>query len=358
MPVNGKWGNDMRNDVPGVSEAVTTELHARLLERGSVLASAEALDGGLDFQVQSILGEVFSQLGGVVESPPVAVEYSDPEALSAHGQRSAELDIDPSEPLMAAEVLFGVALPLVADAVAQRSGQRRDLDVARALHHAIWRRFPPGAIAYVEVLRNQLRSSDREARLRLARELHDRIAHGIAAGVQRLEAAQLRRTDQDVETAIRVLRGALADTQDIAVDLRAQVGDKDLAEALEDYAYATGGHDTLPIHVTQVGAVRPLSDLAREELFTIVAEATRNARTHAQQATAVQARLEWSPTELHIKVTDDGLGYTDDTHGPTSLGLRGMAERAGLIGATVEFLSAAGAAGIRLRLPFVGRSSA
>ena len=58
---------------------------------------------------------------------------------------------------MAADLLFGVALPFVADAVAEAGGQRRDLDVARALHHAIWRRFPPGAIAYVEVLRDQLR---------------------------------------------------------------------------------------------------------------------------------------------------------------------------------------------------------
>jgi signal transduction histidine kinase len=345
----------MRIDMPAVSGAVIAELHAGLLERGSVLATAEVLDGGLEFQVQSILAETFSLLGGDdVESPLVAVEYSDLEVLSAHGQRSAALDIDPSEPLMAAEVLFGVALPLVADAVADAGGTRRDLDVARALHHAIWRRFPPGAIAYVEVLRARLRSSDRESRLRLARELHDRIAHGIAAGVQRLEAAQLRRPDQEVTTAIGILRDALMDTQDIAVDLRAQVGDSDLAEALEEYAYATGGRGTLPVHVTQVGPVRPLSDLAREELFTIVAEGTRNARTHARQATAVQARLAWSSTELQVTVTDDGLGYNDDTRGPTSLGLRGIAERAGAIGALVEFLNTPGAAGIRLTLPFVG----
>jgi signal transduction histidine kinase len=347
----------MRFEVPAISGEVIAELHARLLQRGSVLATTEVLDGGLEFQVQSILAETFSVLGGDVESPLVAVEYSDLEVLSAHGQRSAASDIDPSEPLMAAEVLFGVALPLVADAVAEAGGQRRDLEVARALHHAIWRRFPPGAVAYVEVLRDQLRSSDREGRLRLARELHDRIGHGIAAGVQRLEAAQLRRPDEEVATAIRILRDALWDTQDMAVDLRAQVGDSELAEALEEYAYATGGRGTLPVHVTQVGTVRPLSDLAREELFTIVAEATRNARTHAQQATAVQAGLEWSSTELQVTVTDDGLGYNDTTRRPTSLGLRGIAERAAAIGATVEFLNAPGVAGIRLTLPFVGRGT-
>jgi len=348
----------MRVDVAAVSDAVIAELHLRLVERGSALVTVEALDGGLEFQVLSIIAEAFSGLDGDAAAPElVSVEYGDADVLSAHGQRSAALDIDPSEPLMAAEVLFGVALPIVADAIAAASGERRDLEVARALHRAIWRRFPPGAIAFVEVLRDQLRSSDREARSRLARELHDRIAHGIAAGVQRLEAAQLRRPDEDVATAIGVLRGALMDTQDIAIDLRAQVGDMELAGALEEYAYATGGRGTLPVHVTQVGKVRPLSDLAREELFSIVTEATRNARTHAQQATAVQARLEWSPTQLEVTVTDDGVGYDDDTRKPTSLGLRGIAERAGMIGATVEFLHAPGAAGIRLNLPFVDRGT-
>jgi signal transduction histidine kinase len=339
-----------------VTTAVIKELHERLLERGSTLVTVDALDSGLEYQSRSILAEAFSRLSGEgASTPDVAVEYSDPATLSAHGQRSAALDIDPAEPLMAAEVLFGVALPLVADAVAKATSQRRDLDVARALHHAIWRRFPPGAIAYVEVLRDQLRSSDREARLRLARELHDRIAHGIAAGVHRLEAAQLHRPDLEVATAIDILRHALLDTQNMAVDLRAQVGENDLAEALEEYAYSSGGRGTLPVHVTELGTVRPLSDLAREGLFTIVAEATRNARTHAIQATAVQVRLEWLPTELRVTVTDDGAGYDVATRSPTSLGLRGIAERARAIGAIVEFLNAPGGAGISLTLPFVGR---
>jgi signal transduction histidine kinase len=337
-----------------VAGRVVTELRERLFERGSVLASEHALDGGLEFQVRSIIAESISSLSEGVHPPAVSVEYGDGDVLSAHGERSAILDIDPSEPLMAAEVLYDVALPAIADAAAESRGSRRDLEVARALHHAIWRRFPPGAIAYVEVLRDKLQTSHREARLRLARELHDRVAHGIAAGVHRLEALSLQRTDPDLDPAIKVLRLALVDTQNIAVDLRAQVADSDLAEALEDYAYATGGRDTLPVHVTQIGTTRPLSALAREELFTIVMEATRNSRTHAEDATAVGVRLEWSPTRLLIAVSDDGRGYKPGAQNPGSLGLQGIAERAAAIGASVEFLTDSGATGIRLSMPFVG----
>ena len=68
----------MRFEVPVVSDAVIADLHEQLLQRESVLATAEALDGGLEFQVHSILAETFSLLGDDdVESPLVAVEYSD-----------------------------------------------------------------------------------------------------------------------------------------------------------------------------------------------------------------------------------------------------------------------------------------
>jgi hypothetical protein len=45
----------MRIDVTAAADTVIAELHVRLLERGSALATAEALDGGLEFQAHSIL---------------------------------------------------------------------------------------------------------------------------------------------------------------------------------------------------------------------------------------------------------------------------------------------------------------
>ncbi|MGW9629928.1 sensor histidine kinase [Agromyces sp. NPDC055520] len=339
--------------VQAVADEVLEELRVQLTARGSLLANDSFVDGGLEFQARAIVAETFEAIEGEVDLPAVSVEYGDVPEFSSHGRRSAAAQMDPAEPLMAAELLFSIALPMIVSRVASDGRPGRELDVAGALHHAIWRRFPPGAIAYVEVLRARLQQSQHESRQRISRELHDRIAHGIAAGLQRLEIANAARPDDSVTRAMRILRAALADTQDLALDLRSLVGDRSLLEAIDEYAYATGGVGVLPVHALETGEPRPITALVKEELFTIVMEATRNARTHAVSATAVAVRLEWSPVEITITVADDGDGYPDGELRASSLGLRGIAERAALIGAAVEFLNEPGGTGLRLALPFV-----
>ncbi len=334
-------------------DEILEELRSRLLARGSSLANERSVDGGLEFQVRAIVVETLAVLDGGAERPDVSVEYDDLPDLSSHGQRSAAMEMDPAEPLMAAELLFAVALPkIVARVDVDHPG--RELDIAGALHHAIWRRFPPGAIAYVEVLRSRLQRAQYDTRQRISRELHDRIAHGIAAGLQRLEIADSSKPDASVTAAMRILHVALADTQDLALDLRSLVGERSLLDAIDEYAYATGGNGALAVHARETGTPRPLTIVAKEELFTIVMEATRNARAHSANATAVSVHLVWSPTKVTITVTDDGDGYdVGAAQATTSLGLRGIAERASLLGASVEFLNEAGATGLKLSLPFV-----
>lgn len=335
--------------------SVLTELRIRLVERGSSLASDSSLDAGLEFHARSIIDETLAGVAGDSSSDAglVSVDYDDLDALLAHGEFSAARDVDPAEPLMAAEILFGVALPLIAAHIRELAGAGDDLGVARHLHHAIWRRFPPGAIAYVEVLRARLHAAQLDTRQRISRELHDRIAHGIAAGLQRLDLTQTGESDDAVQAAIRILRDALADAQDLALDLRAVVGDRDLSEALEEYAYASGGHGTLPIHIMESGLPTPVTGLVQEELFAIIVESTRNSRQHARDATAVTVRLAWSPTGLVTTVTDDGSGYESADRRPGGLGLKGIAERAEALGAHVSFSGAAGSPRIQISLPFV-----
>ena len=339
------------HDLLTVPDEILDELRSRLFARGSPLANERSVDGGLEFQVRAIVAETLAVLDGATERAIVSVEYHDLSELSSHGRRSAAMEMDPVEPLMAAELLFAIALPAIVSRV-NVDHPGRELDIAGALHHAIWRRFPPGAVAYVGVLRGRLQQAQHDTRQRISRELHDRIAHGIAAGLQRLEIANTTRPDASVTAAMRILHVALADTQDLALDLRSLVGERPLLDAVDEYAYATGGNGSLPVHAREAGTPRPLTALAKEELFTIVMEATRNARVHSANATAVSVLLAWSPAKVTITVTDDGDGYDVGETQPTSLGLRGIAERASLLGVSVEFLNAAGATGVKLSLPF------
>jgi len=75
--------------------------------------------------------------------------------------------------------------------------------------------------------------------------------------------------------------------------------------------------------------------------------------THAQGATAVVVRLDWSSRSLRITVNDDGDGYDESERRPGGPGLSGIAERAGRLGANVDFSGEPGLARIAIMVPFV-----
>ncbi len=138
--------------------------------------------------------------------------------------------------MLAAEMLFDAYLPVFVDEVGA-STTAEVLRATRALHAGVWSRFPAGAIAYTEALRQRVTTANLDSRTQIARDLHDRVAHGVLAGLQRLDLVLLtdppapERSEQ-LEGAARLLRAALTDVQDLAVTLHARVGDDRLDDAL------------------------------------------------------------------------------------------------------------------------------
>ena len=348
----------MVNDDP-TADAVIGALRAALIERGSRLVTDGRLDPVLEANSRSILGETLAgayAVRGGEELDLVSVDYAKPLDLLSTGTLRAVQNQHPAESLMAAEVLFGVALPLVVERLRDVSGSETDaVVVARLLHHAIWRRFPPGAIAYVEIIRDRLSSAHQDSRRRVSRELHDRVAHGILAGLQRVELAAL--DDQDaadavqahLRDAIALLRRALADVQDMAVELRQLVGDRVLDDAIADYLVDSEAVSDRVV-VESIGRARILTPGVADEVFTIVREAIRNARDHAHGATAITVRLEWADA-LAVSVIDNGPGFDPVAVADAGLGLLSMRERAESIGATLECVTGRGGTSIRVRLP-------
>ena len=395
----------MVNDDP-TAEAVIGALRAALAERGSRLVVDGRLDPVLEANSRSILGETLAgahaaRAGQQLEL--VSVDYAKPADLAATGSLRAFQNQPPAESLMAAEVLFGVALPLVVERLRDVSdGEADAVLVARLLHHAIWRRFPPGAIAYVEIIRERLSSAHQDSRRRVSRELHDRVAHGILAGLQRVElaaydegcavdaaatgapgdaadaprdgvdaaAADAPRDDADarggdadsanptagaearrahLRDALALLRQALADVQDMAVELRQLVGDRVLDDAIADYLVDSEAVSDRVV-VESVGRARILPSGIADEVFTIVREAIRNARDHAVGATAITVRLEWAD-ELVVTVADNGPGFDPVAAADAGLGLVSMRERAETIEATLDCVTGSGGTSIVVRLP-------
>ena len=183
----------------------------------------------------------------------------------------------------------------------------------------------------------------RGERARIARELHDVVAHHISmisvqADTARLavpgmppEGAkhllQIAETSRAALTEMRRLLGVLREDAEPAPTRRPQPGLSDLLELIDE-TRATGGAAT---RLIISGPVAPLDPGIELTAYRIVQEALTNARRHAPGA-AVDVELAYSPAELRVRVRDNGPG--PDPDGPGH-GLLGMRERATAVGGTL-----------------------
>ncbi|MFG2965576.1 sensor histidine kinase [Streptomyces sp. NPDC048288] len=182
-----------------------------------------------------------------------------------------------------------------------------------------------------------------EERIRIARELHDVVAHHLAlANAQAGTAAHLSRTHPDqvhrilgdlagtTASALRELKatvGLLRQTDDPDLPLAPSPGLAQLPELTE--ACETAG---LTVHVSVEGTPRPLTAGVDLTAYRIVQEALTNVTKHAA-AEAAYVRLGWSPDRLTLTVTDDGTATAPTaTASGSGFGLIGMRERAQSVG--------------------------
>ncbi len=215
--------------------------------------------------------------------------------------------------------------------------------MARALNAAIMDEVVPASLAYVDALLERLAVAHTEERLGISRELHDRVAHSIAAGIQRVRLSR-QPTDSAagrIAEALDLLEAALDETRSLALDLRHSVGDKLLDEAILDYV-ADLSTEPPRVAASREGTPRTLPTGVQEEAFIVVREAIHNARRHSHGDKIIVVS-KWGHDELQISVADDGVGFGRDTIRPGALGLIAAQERAELIGADLAIDSRQGA---------------
>ncbi|MFE2868194.1 sensor histidine kinase [Embleya sp. NPDC059259] len=184
-------------------------------------------------------------------------------------------------------------------------------------------------------------------RVRIARDLHDVVAHHITlVNAQAGVAQHLVRTD--AEAAYQAL-GQLKDNSRAALDeLRATVGllrqDDDVSEPrtpaptladLDDLA-ASFVHTGLPVQVTITGALRPAYPSIELAAYRITQEALTNTAKHAGPGATARVHLDYGDTALRVEITDTGNGVrAADMAATDGHGLIGMRERAAAFGGTL-----------------------
>ena len=314
------------------------------------------------FLYLALVGEIASQVVSVrivlVEGLACVVLFS----LNLHFLFSGE----PAQLVSPRPVPFSMGLIyilpafvlIVSYALQQTRAHARTQRLLRDLEQA-HRRLAEDAIRIEELTRARERQ-------RMARELHDTLAQGLAGLILQLEAVKAHLVGGREERALGIVtqamaraRSALADARSAIADLRtAPVSPTDLlsglAEETRRFTAATG----IPC-VTRFSSLSPMSPACGEAILRSVAEGLLNVARHAQ-ATRVWVCATEEDGQLSIEVRDDGTGYDPDAvAGQGHYGLLGLRERARLLDGRLVLHSTPGSGTtLRLLLPADGRGGA
>jgi signal transduction histidine kinase len=192
-------------------------------------------------------------------------------------------------------------------------------------------------------------------RTRIARDLHDTLLQSFQGLLLRFQTAyalidtrpadakevlgsSIDQTAQAItegREAVQGLRASTVETNDLLVAIKTLGG---------DLAAEGGGHSSAGLSVEVQGTSRNLHPIVRDEIYRIVGEALRNAFRHAE-ANQIELELHYDERQLRLRIRDDGKGIDPNflaAEGRAGhFGLRGMRERAKLMGGKLTVWTAA-----------------
>jgi signal transduction histidine kinase len=231
---------------------------------------------------------------------------------------------------------------LVAGAIAD---QRSDLRALRA--------------AYTALDRMRVNDAERaalEERARLAREIHDGLAQHLWFAKLKFErlTGAIDEANQPLAAEVgQALDAAIVEAREALVTMRASLAEDVpfadmLARNIDDFEERSGLRVELSM---SMGIPAALAPRVQVELLRIISEALTNVRKHAD-ATTVRIAAAVSDGELLITVTDNGRGFVQEEAFDQGMGLRGMRERARLIGGSLLVRSElSGGTTVEIRAP-------
>lgn len=181
-----------------------------------------------------------------------------------------------------------------------------------------------------------------EERVRIARELHDVVAHHVS--VMGVQAGAARRVlERRPEQAMEVLSSIEDSSRQAVLELHRLLGFLRRADQPEDLApqpdltqlpelIRQAGQGGLAVELVVDGDQRPLAPTLEVSAYRVVQEALTNALKHSGGSRAT-VRLDYGPTALAVEVVDDGIaGAAPAQANAGGHGLIGMRERVGLHG--------------------------
>jgi signal transduction histidine kinase len=197
---------------------------------------------------------------------------------------------------------------------------------------------------------SRLRELDRIKLLereRLARDLHDTVAHHVSAMAIRAQAG-IATAAVEPNAAIDALRVIEAEASLALAEMRAMVrvlrrdepaenAERAPSPRLGDLARLASQVDPgPPVDVELTGDLDALPASIGTAIYHLAQESVTNARRHARHATRIRVEVAADSTSVRLRVSDDGEANPGRPAASSGYGLIGMAERAGLLGGVCE----------------------
>ncbi|MFI8995897.1 sensor histidine kinase [Streptomyces sp. NPDC053542] len=218
---------------------------------------------------------------------------------------------------------------------------------------AYWAQLEERAARLEKERATQSRMAVAAERARIARELHDVVAHNVSVMVVQADGAAyvLKSAPEQARQALETISGtgrqALAEMRRLLGVLRTgegaeggeyvpQPGVDQLADLVEQVRGAG-----LPVEFTVGGRERPLPSGVELTAYRIVQEALTNTRKHGGPGVGATVRLVYGEERLELLVEDDGRGaqhelYEEGGADGQGHGLIGMRERVGMVGGSLD----------------------
>ena len=195
-------------------------------------------------------------------------------------------------------------------------------------------------------LHEQLLVQAREAgvldeRQRMAREIHDTLAQGLAGIVTQLQAAEQTGDREHLDKAARLARESLVQARRSVQALRPEpLEDNRLVDAVAELAEGWSRDSGVPATVSTTGRPRPVTPDREVALYRVAQEALANVAKHAG-ASRVGVTLSYLDDQVVLDVRDDGRGFSRGRDG--GFGLTVMRQRMDGVGGTLAVESEPGA---------------
>ncbi|WP_243058082.1 sensor histidine kinase [Nocardioides sp. SR21] len=246
----------------------------------------------------------------------------------------------------AAVLLPGLAVMLLANALLLRSSFRPVEKVVAEYDAMLERLEDERAASNAKAL-----AAQEQERHRIAQELHDEVGQQLTVvllGLKRIEQQLPPDLGEELATLRESVREGLDDVRRVARQLRPGVlEDLGLASALASLASDFAAQSPAAVQRQVAPGLPPLSPESELVVYRVAQEALTNAARHSG-ATSVVLCLSRVGGSVVLEVTDDGRGFDPTIAGA---GLRGMQERARLVGADLTISSTRGATVVRLAVP-------